>query len=109
MEFEENDDELRVIRHVHCSINVENKLEQLSIPVQVNQEGPTSMQREELTRVDLVSQGILKESRSPWASPAVIVIRKDGGFVFAVIKGDLIRSRSRTLILFPVWRSRWML
>ncbi len=28
---------------------------------------------------DLVSQSILKESRSPWASPAVIVIKKDGG------------------------------
>ncbi len=31
---------------------------------------------------DLVSQGILKESRSPWASPAVIVIKKDGGVRF---------------------------
>ncbi len=31
---------------------------------------------------DLVSQGILKESRSPWASAAVIVIKKYGGICF---------------------------
>ncbi len=31
---------------------------------------------------DLVSQSILKESRSPWASPAIIVIKKDGGVRF---------------------------
>ncbi|XP_023807866.1 uncharacterized protein LOC111946903 [Oryzias latipes] len=31
---------------------------------------------------ELVSQGILKESTSPWASPAVIVIKKDGSVRF---------------------------
>jgi len=31
---------------------------------------------------DLVSQGILRESCSPWASPAVIVIKKDGSVRF---------------------------
>lgn len=31
---------------------------------------------------DLVSQGILRESCSPWASPAVIVIKKDGSIRF---------------------------
>ncbi|XP_065435190.1 uncharacterized protein LOC135977995 [Chrysemys picta bellii] len=32
--------------------------------------------------LDLVTQGVLKESHSPWASPAVIVIKKDGGVRF---------------------------
>lgn len=31
---------------------------------------------------DLVAQGVLKESSSPWASPAVIVIKKDGSVRF---------------------------
>ena len=31
---------------------------------------------------DLVSQGVLKESCSPWASPAVIVLKKDGSVRF---------------------------
>ncbi len=31
---------------------------------------------------DLVSQGILRESCSPWASPAVIVLKKDGSVRF---------------------------
>ncbi|XP_076730651.1 retrovirus-related Pol polyprotein from transposon 412 [Maylandia zebra] len=31
---------------------------------------------------ELVSQGILKESSSPWASPAVVVIKKDGSVRF---------------------------
>lgn len=31
---------------------------------------------------DLVAQGVLKESSSPWASPAVIVIKKDGSIRF---------------------------
>lgn len=31
---------------------------------------------------DLVSQGILRESASPWASPAVIVVKKDGSVRF---------------------------
>lgn len=31
---------------------------------------------------DLVAQGILKESCSPWASPAVIVLKKDGSVRF---------------------------
>lgn len=48
VEFEENDGELHVKRHEHCSSNVEDRLEQLSIPVQVNQEGLTNMQREKL-------------------------------------------------------------
>lgn len=31
---------------------------------------------------DFVSQGVLRESRSPWASPAVIVLKKDGSMRF---------------------------
>lgn len=31
---------------------------------------------------DLDSQGVLKESCSPWASPAVIVLKKDGSVRF---------------------------
>ncbi len=133
--FEEDDGELRVIKPVQCSIKMESQPEQLSIPIQVNQEGLTDTQCEELNALltqysdvfsksvtdygytttvmhsiptgdvqpikqrhrrvpphvfqefkrhvqDLVSQGILKESRSPWASPAVIVIKKDGGVRF---------------------------
>lgn len=45
------------------------------IPPQVFQEVKKHVQ-------DLVSQGILKESCSPWASPAVIMIKKDGSIRF---------------------------
>ncbi|XP_052392086.1 uncharacterized protein LOC127939541 [Carassius gibelio] len=45
------------------------------IPPQVFQEVKKHVQ-------DLVSQGILRESCSPWASPAVIVIKKDGSVRF---------------------------
>ncbi|KAJ8346574.1 hypothetical protein SKAU_G00279750 [Synaphobranchus kaupii] len=45
------------------------------IPPQVFQEFKRHVQ-------DLVTQGVLKESSSPWASPAVIVIRKDGSVRF---------------------------
>ncbi|KAL1260059.1 hypothetical protein QQF64_007886 [Cirrhinus molitorella] len=45
------------------------------IPPQVFQEVKKHVQ-------DLVSQGILRESCSPWASPAVIVIKKDGSIRF---------------------------
>lgn len=135
VEFEEDDDELRVKRHVQCSIKIESQPEQLSIPVRMNQDGLSEMQRKELNTLltrysdvfsksdtdygytttvthsiptgdaqpikqrhrrvpphvfqefkrhvqDLVSQGVLNESRSPWASPAVIVIKKDGGVRF---------------------------
>lgn len=134
----------------------------MSIPVQVNQDGLSEVQREELNALltrysdvfsksdtefgytttvahciptgdaqpikqrhrrvpphvfqefkrhvqDLVSQGVLKESRSPWASPAVIVIKTDGGFVSAVTTGDSIKSRSRMPTPFPMWRNPWML
>ncbi|KAG1926094.1 interleukin-1 receptor accessory protein-like 1-A [Pimephales promelas] len=135
VEFEEDDDELRVKRHVQCSIKSESQPEQLSVPVQMNQDGLSEMQREELNALltrysdvfsksdtdygytttvthsiptgdaqpikqrhrrvpphvfqefkrhvqDLVTQGVLNESRSPWASPAVIVIKKDEGVRF---------------------------
>ncbi len=45
------------------------------IPPQVFQEVKKHVQ-------DLVSQGTLRESCSPWASPAVIVIKKDGSIRF---------------------------
>lgn len=45
------------------------------IPPQIFQEVKRHVQ-------DLVSQGILKESSSPWASPAVIVMKKDGSVRF---------------------------
>lgn len=45
------------------------------VPPQIFQEVKRHVQ-------DLVSQGILKESSSPWASPAVIVMKKDGSVRF---------------------------
>lgn len=45
------------------------------IPPQVFQEVKKHVQ-------DLASQGILRESCSPWASPAVIVVKKDGSIRF---------------------------
>ncbi|RXN16347.1 Transposon Ty3-I Gag-Pol poly [Labeo rohita] len=135
VEFEEEEGQLHVKRHKQCTVRMENQPEQLSTPVQVNLDGLSEVQREELNALlahysdvfsksdtdfgytttvmhsiptgdaqpikqrhrrvtphvfqefkqhvqDLVSQGILKESRSPWASPAVIVIKKDGGVRF---------------------------
>ncbi len=45
------------------------------VPPQIFQEVKRHVQ-------NLVSQGILKESSSPWASPAVIVMKKDGSVHF---------------------------
>ncbi|MCI4388617.1 hypothetical protein PGIGA_G00087940 [Pangasianodon gigas] len=45
------------------------------VPPQIFQEVKRHVQ-------NLVSQGILKESSSPWASPAVIVMKKDGSVRF---------------------------
>lgn len=162
VEFEEDDDELRVKRHVQCSIKSESQPEQLSIPVQMNQDGLSEMQREELNALlrrysdvfsksdtdygytttvthsiptgdaqpikqrhrrvpphvfqefkrhvqDLVSQGVLNESRSPWASPAVIVIKKTEVFVSAATTGDSTKSHLRMPTPFRVWRNPWML
>ncbi len=133
---------------------MENQPKQLSIPVQLNQDGLSEVQREELNALlacysdvfsksdtdfgytttvthsistgdaqpikqrhqrvpthvfqefkrhvqDLVSQSTLKETRSPWASPAVIVIKKTEVFVSAVTTGDSIKSHSRMPTPFP--------
>lgn len=45
------------------------------VPPQIYQEFKRHVQ-------DLISQGVLQESRSPWASPAVIVLKKDGSVRF---------------------------
>ncbi len=133
LEFEEEDGMLHVKQVTH--IQADEISEEFPVPVQVNYEGLTPAQCEELNKLlrkyrevfsksdndygytqavmhdiptgdappikqrhrrvppqvfqefrkhvqDLVCQGILKKSSSPWASPAVIVKKKDGSVRF---------------------------
>lgn len=64
-----------VTHDIHTGAALPVKQRHRRVPPHVFQEFKKHVQ-------DLVSQGILKESASPWASPAVIVVKKDGSVRF---------------------------
>lgn len=77
--FSRNDSDLgyttSVTHNIHTGDAPPIKQRHRRVPPQIFQQFKKHIQ-------DLVSQGVLRESRSPWASPAVIVMKKDGSVRF---------------------------